>query len=145
MSEDELNLALGWLVSARTLQENVHDDSSFNQIDEILRGAVHDIQVSGRTSLTIPGCLCDSNYLTMLGRKCDDFTQNGEDASLSDFPDIAERYGNELLVTRFTTEYTHDMTRLPFEYITIYSFNRPIRDNDGDIDGFECLGFVLDF
>lgn len=145
LSTDELNLALGYLVEARWLQDQAQDDVIFNRIDKDLRTAIDEIKKTGDTSVEIPGCYKTKSELMLSGSKCEEFTQNGSDCTISSFPSVAEKYGTDVMVTVFSTEFPHKNRRQPFEDIVIYSFAKPIYDEDGDFEDSECLGFILDF
>ena len=145
LSTDELNLALGYLVEARWLQDQAQDDVTFNRIDKALRTAIDEIQKTGDTSVEIPGCYKTKSGLRLSGSEGEEFTENGSDSKISNFPAIAEKYGTDVMVTVFSTEFPHKNRRRAFEYIVIYSFEKPIYDEDYDIEDSECLGFILDF
>ena len=142
LNENQLNHILGLLVEVRHAQEQAYDQKEWDALNEALRSAIVDIKRTGDTDTVIPGFECHSreDYINT-GRKCLEFTENGQDAE-----DVnLSAFGEDVVATFFSTEFKHDMQRLPFENINIYMVERPVYDEDGDVDGYECLGFYFVF
>ena len=147
ITEEQLNQILGMLIETRNAQEEAAERGNHALVAALSKAffqAKCELEEKGDTTVKLPSRdFLKKGYFINVGAAESRFIENGMDSDVD-----VSAFGKDAIATVFNTELVcngkHPYPHLDNEYITIYSIDRPKYDEDGDIEGYENIGFFME-